>query len=249
MISILLDAKRCKKWPEPLVTANANTMTRTKKFARSYYRDWSNMRLHKGKSFLAPPRLFKAEFAQYFPNFHGQTLLKDKKMRDTTPVLEDKISIVSVYNTDWALRQANTFVSEKNNPELHKIVGSSSEAQMVQINIEENPLKHGLIKLFMPNLRRKIIEENWGRYFVVKNNIPEDSRDAIGYLNSKVGYTYLLDGKCRIRWAGSGPAEGDEKQGLVAGVKRLLEEAKIKKTEKLTQPPVPNLRKSAASKV
>jgi len=206
------------------------------------------MRLHKGKSFIAPPRLFKAEFAQYFPNFHGRTLIKDNKMRDTTTVLDNKISIVSVYNTDWALRQANTFVLEKNNPELHEIVDSSSDAQMVQINIEENPLKHGLIKLFMPSLRRKIKEENWGKYFVVKNNIPEDSRDAIGYLNSKVGYTYLLDGKCRIRWAGSGPAEGDEKQGLVAGVKRLLEEMKTKRTEKLTQPPASKAKKNTALK-
>jgi len=205
------------------------------------------MRLHKGKSFIAPPRLFKAEFAQYFPNFHGRTLIKDNKMRDTTTVLDNKISIVSVYNTDWALRQANTFVLEKNNPELHEIVDSSSDAQMVQINIEENPLKHGLIKLFMPSLRRKIKEENWGKYFVVKNNIPEDSRDAIGYLNSKVGYTYLLDGKCRIRWAGSGPA-GDEKQGLVAGVKRLLEEMKTKRTEKLTQPPASKAKKNTALK-
>ena len=206
------------------------------------------MRLHKGKSFLAPPRLFKAEFAQYFPNFHGQTLIKDNKMRDTTPVLEDKISIVSVYNTDWALRQANSFVLEKNNPELHEIVRNNSEAQMVQINIEENPLKHGLIKLFMPSLRTKIKEDNWGRYFVVKNNISEESRDTIGYLNSKVGYTYLVDGQFRIRWAGSGPAEGDEKQGLVAGVKKLLVEMKTKKSEKLSQLPASNVKKTAALK-
>ena len=55
-------------------------------------------------------------------------------------------------------------------------------------------------------------------------------RDAMGLLNSKVGYTYLLDGACRIRWAGSGIAEGDEREGLVRGVRKLIEEAKGKKS-------------------
>src|SRR4051812_7930854 len=174
------------------------------------------MRLHKGKSFLAPPKLFKAERSLFFPNFNGQTLIKDKMPRDTTPALENKVSVVSVFSSAWAENQAATFASEKTNPELHQVIQSSGGvAQMVQINIEENSLKHMLIRLFMPGLRMKYGTCNWGRYFVVKRGVSDDIRDAIGLLNSKVGYTYLLDGQCRIRWAGSGPAEGDEKECLV----------------------------------
>lgn len=116
---------------------------------------------------------------------------------------------------------------------MHEVVkGSGGLAQMVQINIEDNALKALIIRLFMPNLRKKIANENWGRYFLVRKGITDQIRDAVGLLNSKVGYTYLLDGNCRIRWAGSGNAEGGEKGGLVRGTSRLIEELKNNTKEK-----------------
>lgn len=191
------------------------------------------MRHHKGKSFLAPPRLFKSDKALYFPNLYGQTLIKKTKPQDTTPVLEGKVSVVSVFSSVWAQRQAETFVAEKNNPELHQVVkGSGGVAQMVQINIEEDILKALIIRMFMLSLRKRIAEPDWGRYFVVRKGLTNELRDAIGLLNSKVGYIYLLDRNCRIRWAGSGICEGDEKDGLVKGAERLIEEANQWKGEK-----------------
>lgn len=185
------------------------------------------MRLHKGKSFLAPPKLFRADRALYFPNLHGETLLKQKQLQDTTPVLEDKISVVSVFSSTWAENQAATFVSEKNNPELHTAVKESEgDAQFIQINMEDNSLKYMLIRLFMPGLRKKYGANNWKRYFVIRKVLSDDIKDAIGLLNSKVGYTYLLDENCKIRWAASGPAEEGEKEGLVRGVRRLVEDLK-----------------------
>jgi len=103
---------------------------------------------------------------------------------------------------------------------------------MVQINIEENAMKAMLIRLFMPSLRRRIAGPDWGRYFLVRRGLTDEIRDAIGLLNSKVGYIYLLDRNCRIRWAGSGVCEGDEKDGLVRSAKRLIEEASQRKGEK-----------------
>jgi ATPase complex subunit ATP10 len=198
------------------------------------------MRMHKGKSFLAPPGLFKGERALYFPNFYGQTLLKDKTPRDTTPLLEDKISVVSVFSSAWAENQAATFASQKQNPELHELVKNSGGlAQLIQINVEENALKAMIVRLFMPSLRKRLGSDNWGRYFLVRKGISDQIRDAVGLLNSKVGYTYLLDGECKIRWAGSGPCEGDEKAGLVRGTRRLIEELKTKRKEK----PAPLLQK------
>ncbi|TVY78260.1 Mitochondrial ATPase complex subunit ATP10 [Lachnellula suecica] len=220
----------------------------THKVATPYFREWSNMRFSKGKSFLAPPGLFKAEKALYFPNLQGQTLLKDKKVRDTTPLFEDKVSIVSIFNTQWAENQANTFASEKSNAELHRAVkASGGVAQMVQINVEENWMKAMIVKLFMYNLRNQRPAEDWGRYFLVRRGLTEEIRDAMGLLNSKVGYTYLLDGECRIRWAGSGPAEGGEKDGLVKSARRLIEESKTKRKGKVSaqRPPTIEAEKPA----
>lgn len=208
---------------------------RTHKVASPYFREWSNMRFSKGKTFLAPPRIFKADRALFFPNLQGQTLLKDKTPRNTTPLFEDKVSIVSMFSTQWAENQTNTFASEKNNPELHEVVkGSGGLAQIVQINVEENWMKAWIIRLFMPSLRKKLGEDSWARYFLVRRGLTEEMRESIGMLNSKVGYTYLLDGESRIRWAGSGPSEGDEKDSLVKSVKRLIDEAKTRREKKPT---------------
>lgn len=188
------------------------------------------MRFHKGKSFLAPPRLFKAERALYFPNLYGQTLLKGSKPKDTTPVLEGKVSVVSVFSNAWAENQTATFASETMNPELHEVVkGSGGIAQIVQINVEENAMKAWIIKFFTNSLRKRVGKENLGRYFLVRKGLTAEIRENIGLLNSKVGYTYLLDGQCKIRWAGSGNNEGDEKESLVTGTRRLIEERKAKR--------------------
>jgi ATPase complex subunit ATP10 len=63
----------------------------------------------------------------------------------------------------------------------------------------------------------------------VGRGLTEDVRDAMGFLNSQVGYVYLLDTECRIRWAGSGHAWKGEVEWLNMGIKRLLEETKERK--------------------
>ncbi len=217
----------------------------TQKMSTPYFREWSNMRFNKGKTFLAPPRLFKGSHALYFPNLHGETLVKDnsKAMQDTTPVLEGNVSVVSVFSSAWAEAQAASFVGEEKNPELHPLLNEMQGVapQLVQINVEENALKAGIISLFKGSLRKRIGEANWGKYFVVRKGLTDEARERIGVLNSKVGYVYLLDRECKIRWAGSGVAEEGEREGLVKGVRRLLEEAKatqfVKKTPVEVQKP------------
>lgn len=188
------------------------------------------MRHQKGKSFISPPRLFRAERALYFPNLRGRTLASPSREEvDTTPVLENKISVVSVFSSTWAERQVATFVSEKHNPELFDVFreGRGKDGigvQKVDVNVEENTLKAWLIRLFVPSLRRKMPVEQHGKYFVVRRGVSDEIRDAMGLLNSKVGYVYLLDRECRIRWAGSGIALPDERSGLVKGLRRLLDD-------------------------
>ncbi|KAM0803993.1 ATP10 protein-domain-containing protein [Usnea florida] len=92
---------------------------RTKKVAKPYFREWTNMRYHRGKTFLSPPKLFKAESALYFPNMMGYTLAAPSlKTASTTTVLRGKTSIVSVFSGTWAERQTLSFVGQEENPAL-----------------------------------------------------------------------------------------------------------------------------------
>lgn len=196
--------------------------------ARPYFRDWTNLALHKGKTFLAPPRLFKHDKSLYFPNLFGHTLLKDTSLaRDTTPVLAGKATVVAVYSSLWARRQADSFMGKKENPALHEILDKNKgKAQLVHINVEDTSyLKYWIVRLLSGSIRKEVGKDNWDKYFLVRKGISDEIRESIGYLNAKVGYTYLVDGDWRIRWAGSGPAEPDERESLTRGLERLLDEA------------------------
>jgi ATPase complex subunit ATP10 len=192
--------------------------------ARPYFRDWGNLQFHEGKSFLAPPRLFKAESSLFFPNLYGQTILKsDKKPRDTTPALQGKASVVSIFSSKWAEDQADSFTSKDANPALHDVLAKNpGVAQLVRVNYENNAGKAWLIKLFMGGLRRRLPECDWDKYFLVQRGITDNIRESIGLLNAKVGYTYIVDQHCRIRWAGSGSSNPDERESLAKGLARVV---------------------------
>ncbi|KAH8675840.1 ATP10 protein-domain-containing protein [Xylariales sp. PMI_506] len=199
------------------------------KLRKPYFRDWTNLEHHKGKTFIAPPRLFRGELSLWFPNLFGTTLLKtNRQPLDTTPTLYGKVSVVTMVSGRWAEGQAKSFVGPEANPELAKLLQEHPDrAQLVQVNVEEDAMKAFLIRLFIGGLRKTVGEANWGRYFIVRRGISDEIRENIGLLNSKVGYVYLVDGQCRIRWAGSGYAEDHEREGLAKGLSRLLaEEAK-----------------------
>ena len=216
----------------------------TKQIAKPYFRDWSNMRFFKGKQFIANDRVFRAEHALFFPNFYGKTLRKDAEKinkydgysgygRPTCEVMEGKVSVVSIVSNTWAVNQVNTFCSKEANPELHQVLDEADDlAQLVEINREENHLKWYLLQLFRRNLRSQRSLDQHGRYFMVRRGISEVMKEALGLINDKTGYVYLVDHECRIRWAGSALAEPSEKESMVRGLRRLIQEARAPKEEK-----------------
>ncbi|KAF1956406.1 hypothetical protein CC80DRAFT_413451 [Byssothecium circinans] len=211
------------------------------KWGTNYFRDFKNIRKYRsGKTFMANARIFKKEAAMYFPNFHGDTLAQ--KGTDTTSVLRGRVSVVNVFSSEWGAAQVQTFTSKEVNPGLHQVLAKHPEtAQMVDVNIEENSLKAWIISLFSWNLRLKKRREEWGGYFVVRRGVSERIRETIGLLNGRVGYVYLVDQDCKIRWAGSANAEGTEVEDLTRGFARLIEEATTGPTKTRIQPPVKNV--------
>ena len=102
--------------------------------------------------------------------------------------------------------------------------------------MENNWLKWWLLQWFgVRSLRRGRSEAERGRYFMVKRGVSEMVKEAIGLLNDKGGYVYLVDAESRIRWAGSAEATDAERESLVRGVKRLALEAKTPKEQRLKE--------------
>ncbi|KAL9626456.1 MAG: hypothetical protein Q9204_007288 [Flavoplaca sp. TL-2023a] len=205
---------------------------RTQQAAKPYFRDWSRTQYHKGKTFISPARIFRADKSLYFPNMVGSTLASPSTASNTTSVLQDRISIVSVYSGRWAEMQTRSFTDDKNNSELAALMSQQQNEgkkdgalllQRVEINVEPDWMKALIVRMFMGGIRKQRRKEDWGRYFLVKRGVTDEMREAMGMANSKVGYVYLVDWLCRIRWSGSADAEGAEKEGLVAGVQRLVE--------------------------
>ncbi|KAG9186850.1 hypothetical protein G6011_09958 [Alternaria panax] len=195
------------------------------KWSTNYFRDFKNIRKYRsGKTFMANPRIFKKDAALYFPNFRGDTL--EGKDKDTTDVLNGKISVVNVFSSDWGVRQVDTFTGKQINAGLHNILAQNAGvAQMVDINIEENSMKALIISLFQWRLKASRPKEDWGKYFIVKRGVSERIRETIGLLNGRVGYVYLVDQDCKIRWAGSGDAEGTEMEDMNRGFAKMVSEA------------------------
>lgn len=206
-------------------------------YFRPYFQEWRRVDHWKGKSFVSNKRLFRRDKALFFPNIWGQTLSKDGDGpdggRDTTNVLMGKISVIGIQSGQWAEEQVDTFTGDKHNPQLNQIIDDSKGlVQRVDVNIQGDWIRALLVKMFSARLRKMIPQGRWDRYFLVKlprdirRGLTDDVRDAMGLLNSQVGYVYLVDSSCKIRWAGSGHAWESEVEGLNAGIQRLVQEEK-----------------------
>ncbi|CAK4032350.1 Mitochondrial ATPase complex subunit ATP10 [Lecanosticta acicola] len=219
----------------------------TKQISKPYFRDWSNLRFHKGKIFKSNERLFRGDVSLWFPNIYGKTLRKDARRkelergdgykglgRNTCDVMHGKVSVVSIMSSVWAQAQVATFCSRERNPELHEALEQNKDvAQMVWINHETNFLKWWLLQMFQGSLRKGKSLQEQERYFMVRRGVSDVMKEAIGMLNDKVGYVYLVDTESRIRWAGSADAEPGERESLVKGLKRLVQEARTPKSERV----------------
>ncbi|PWY81957.1 hypothetical protein BO70DRAFT_429481 [Aspergillus heteromorphus CBS 117.55] len=217
----------------------------TRQVAKPYFREWSNMRYHSGKTFTSNPRLFKRERALYFPNMYGITLASPKTPQNTTTLFRGKITIVNVFSSLWAESQVVTFTGREQNPGLYKAMENVPPGMVVQkvdVNVEENALKAGLIRMFMWRMRAKLPEEQHERYFLVRRGLDDGLKESIGMMNGKVGYVYLLDENCRIRWAGSGPAEAEELESLNNGIARLVQEMTVSLESEMPADPDPDTR-------
>lgn len=185
------------------------------------------MQHHSGKTFLSPPRLIRREKALYFPNLRGYTLANPYEIGDTTSALLGKVSIVSLFSGKWAADQTRTFLEDKEFERQWGLIAGG--AQRVDINVEDDWMKAWIVRMSLGGIKRLRPGEEWGRYFVVRRGFSSNIKQSLGIANGKVGYVFLVDEDCKIRWAACGEAAEGENEGLARGVRKLTEGLMVKK--------------------
>ena len=196
---------------------------------------WAQLYFHKGKTFLATPRPFRSDISLYFPNMQGYTLADPRNIYDTTSILRGKISIVRLSSEQWAQSQCESFTDDIQNPLLVEETERLKDkgVQMVNINIEEQWSKAILVRLSVRWHRKEVPKEEWPNTFMVRKGINDYTRRDLGVPNPRVGHVYVVDQNCKIRWAGCGNANDEERDSLVMAVRRLAEPSRFVAQEEL----------------
>ncbi|EMD35586.1 hypothetical protein CERSUDRAFT_139425 [Gelatoporia subvermispora B] len=181
---------------------------------KGYYTDLLATRKFAGKTWIAPKVMIRADKALYFPNMYG-TALTGAKVH-TTDLCQGKVSIIAVLCTRMSEIQTANFVKEAH--ELHQ---NNPMYQFIQINLQENLLRSLLVSLFTSGIKKSVPESLWPTYLVSNQNM-DYIRDDLGMTNRHIGYVYLVDEQCRVRWAGCADPRPEESAALSVCASVLL---------------------------
>ncbi|KAF7722331.1 Mitochondrial ATPase complex subunit atp10 [Apophysomyces ossiformis] len=173
------------------------------------------MREHGGKMYHASNKLIKAEKACYMPNFEGSNLRKQNV--HTTDLLVGKISLMSFVYSKSGESHVNSFAE----PFLKRF-SKNEQAQLVELNVQENLLKQLLLKAFIPTIRKNLAEERKENYVLLLKDISR-VRKLLDMSNQYIGYVYLIDENCKIRWTAHGNATPEEIKNMLAMTDYLIE--------------------------
>ncbi|CAD6567825.1 MAG: Mitochondrial ATPase complex subunit atp10 [Tremellales sp. Tagirdzhanova-0007] len=174
-----------------------------------------------GKQWTAPSMLIREDMALYFPNIGGRDLHGEKT--NTTKLFTGRTTVLSITNTRLSEEHTQSFVR----PVLEDQKGKPGFS-FVQINHQANLLKSMLVSLFTSSLRRAIPETRWGTYMLARGEWSEvDVCEPLGIENKIIGFVFLIDASCKVRWAGCGQANEKEVQALRQGTEVLMNRMKV----------------------
>ncbi|ODN78984.1 hypothetical protein, variant [Cryptococcus amylolentus CBS 6039] len=176
---------------------------------QGYFHDYNRARKGGGgKLWIAPSVLIREDRANYFPDISGKNLLGTNV--HTTDLFAGKATLVSIISTRLSEEHVQTF----SQPVLEDLEGHP-RFQSVTINHQPNSLKTWIVSMFTSSLKRTIPKEYWGNYIYATSSWSElDILQPLNLDNHLLGYTFLVDHNCKVRWAGCGEATEEERQNL-----------------------------------
>ncbi|KAI1310785.1 Mitochondrial ATPase complex subunit atp10 [Mortierella claussenii] len=189
-------------------------------FQSGYFREFSELSRTGSKLWKGTTNMIAADKALYMPNIIGASL-KTSEPVELVDLIRGKISLVAISETRFGEEQIETFMK----PFLEKwpmTNKSNSKVQLVELNIQENPLKAGLVRMMIPFVRKTIPQERHANYMLHYKSI-KHLKDPLSMQNSYLGYVFLVDSNCKIRWGAHGNATDAELKTLLDSVQRLSE--------------------------
>ncbi|KAI0701366.1 ATP10 protein-domain-containing protein [Cytidiella melzeri] len=183
------------------------------------YDDLNATRHHGGKMWVAPPVLIRESKARYFPDIAGTSLATKDKVY-TTDLLLKKVSLISMLSTKISEIQTHMFTE----PTCAQY-SADPHFQHIKINLQENKMRSVLVSFFANSIRKTMPQEEWPFYLISSQNM-DYIREDIGLGNKYIGYVYLVDDQCRVRWAGCADPQPGEIQALRVCTGQLLQRYK-----------------------
>ncbi|KAI8328243.1 ATP10 protein-domain-containing protein [Chlamydoabsidia padenii] len=175
---------------------------------KSYFADVHEMRKHGGKMYYASNKLTQPEKAGYMPDFEGSNVNREKV--HTTDKLLGKISLMSFVYAKYGEPHVNSFVD----PFLAKYKHTDG-IQCIELNVQENVLKQLVLKAFIPSIRKNLPDNRKDNYMFLFKDITK-TRKMLDMTNQYIGYVFLVDEDCKIRWTAHGDATQEEVANMLA---------------------------------
>ncbi|KAF9548734.1 Mitochondrial ATPase complex subunit atp10 [Mortierella hygrophila] len=189
-------------------------------FQSGYFAEFSELSKTGSKLWKATSNMINADKALYMPNIIG-TSLKTSEPVELVDLLRGKISLMAISGTRFGEEHTESYMT----PFLKRwpmTVANNSKVQLVELNIQENPLKAGLVRMMVPFVKKTIPEERHENYMLHYKSI-KHLKDPLSMQNSYLGYVFLVDSNCKIRWGAHGPATEAEVKTLLESVQKLSE--------------------------
>ena len=216
---------------EELFSAEAKERRQKKldyEITHSTFYETKSFRNTNGKIFTSPVSYFRNDKSKYFPDFISANINGDQK--SLGEILEGKVNLVRLYSTVSGEQCVKSwFKSEEKDlagTNYDEFETSYPTAQIIDINIPQNWLKGFILGLSKSNIKKTMPPSRHENYFILPDHIFKyDVREKLLCDNMCSGYIYLLDHNGRIRWAGSGYADEEEKKLMwkcVGGLEREL---------------------------
>jgi ATPase complex subunit ATP10 len=119
---------------------------------------------------------------------------------------------VAIAFKQFGNRQAATWIDP-----FEKAFANCSDVNAYSVIITEGLLFKMLLRsLVVRGTRQQTPPDKHDKTLLYFGNIPDTFQDSLRIHNTMAGYVFLLDGKGRVRFAGSGDASDEEVQRVIA---------------------------------